>query len=160
MSLDVPQAIAIKGAASIKVGIVAARYNSVLVVSLIERVMDHLLAQGIKKKSIVLLRVPGSNELPFAAQLLAKKKVDRPDVIIALGVVIRGGTIHYELVSKSASDGLQRVALDTNIPIICGVVAAENKKQAEERAKGKINRGAEFAQAALEMAVLRKQFLK
>ena len=160
MSSDAPQAIAVKSAASMKIGIVAARYNPELVDALIENARAHLLSQGVKEKSITLARVPGSNELPVAAQWMARKKTARPDVIIALGVVIRGGTIHYELVSQSATEGLQRVALDEGIPVICGVVVAENRKQALERSKGKTNRGAEFAQAALEMAALKKQFSK
>jgi 6,7-dimethyl-8-ribityllumazine synthase len=86
--------------------------------------------------------------------LLRRRKCD---VVVALGVIVRGGTLHYELVAQAATDGLLRVSLDAGVPVITGVVVAENLAQAEERCLGKIDRGAEFAQAALEMAALRKR---
>ena len=82
------------------------------------------------------------------------------DVVVALGVIIRGDTIHYQLVAESSQQGLQRVSLDSFTPIINGVVTAENQKQAEDRCLGKINRGAEFARAALIMADLNKSLSK
>lgn len=156
MSLNAPTQTAVKNAKSFAVAIVAARYNPGLVDALIEQVTRHLVAAGVKDKNIRLTRVPGSNELPVAAQFLARQR-GKPDVIVALGVIIRGGTLHYELVANSASDGLQRVALDENLPVINGVIVAETERQAADRCAGKINRGAEFAQAALEMAALLKK---
>jgi 6,7-dimethyl-8-ribityllumazine synthase len=98
--------------------------------------------------------VPGSNELPIAAQLVAKQF--KPDVVVALGVIVRGDTIHYELIASAATDALQAVALERRIPVINGIVVAENEAQAEERCIGAINRGAEFANAALAMAELKR----
>lgn len=157
MSTDAPKKMIVKGAATIRVGVVAARYNGGLVEELLGNVKKGLKAAGVVEKNVLVARVPGSGELPVAAQLMARGKW-KADVLIALGVVIRGGTIHYELVAQSATDGLQRVALDEGLPVICGVVAVENLKQAKERCGGKLNRGAEFAQAAVEMAALRKEF--
>ena len=157
MSLDAPEQAAVKNAAALNVAIVAARYNPRLVDALASRVIRHLEKSGVKK--IHFIRVPGSNELPAAAQLLARRR-KKPDVIIALGVIIRGGTIHYELVANTSSDGLQRVSLDERLPVINGVIVAENQRQAADRCAGKIDRGAEFAQAALEMAALAKQSKK
>ena len=154
MSLDAPSHPVIDGAA-FSVGIVAARYNPSLVDALVSQVTALLLEAGVPEKEILLERVPGSNELPTAAQLLARRYPLH--VVIALGVVIRGDTTHYELVTEAATQGLMRVALDEGLPVIAGVVAAENRAQAEDRCTGPINRGAEFARAALEMAALKKK---
>ena len=81
----------------------------------------------------------------------------RPDAVIALGVLIGGDTSHHELVGQSVSHALQRVALDTSTPVINGVIVADTRAQAEARCIGKINRGAEFAAAALEMAALKRK---
>ncbi len=136
-----------------KVGIAAARYNEAYVESLLGQVVFVLRKSGVKKKNLTIVRVPGSNELPIAAQLLAEKRA--PDVILALGVIIRGDTIHFELIAEAVTHALQRVALDTRLPVINGVVVAENEAQAADRCQGKIDRGAEFARAALAMAALR-----
>jgi 6,7-dimethyl-8-ribityllumazine synthase len=84
----------------------------------------------------------------------------RPDVLLALGVIIRGGTLHYELIATASAQALQRVALDARIAVINGVVVAENEAQARARCLGKADRGAEFARAALEMAALRRRLRK
>ena len=154
MSLDAPPHLSIDGKPLI-VGVVAARYNARLVEALLAQVSAGLRAAGVKEKRLLVERVPGSNELPSAVQLLLRRK--RCDVVVALGVIIRGGTLHYELVAQASGDGLMRVSLDARTPVINGVVVAENLKQAEERCLGKINRGAEFARAALEMAALKKR---
>jgi 6,7-dimethyl-8-ribityllumazine synthase len=154
MSLDAPSSSVIDGAA-FSVGIVAARYNPELVDALVAQVTAKLRAAGVTEKNIVTERVPGSHELPVAAQLLARAQP--LDAIVALGVIIRGDTIHYELVAEAATQGLLRVALDENLPVIAGVVAVENRAQAEARCRGEIDRGAEFAWAALEMAALKKR---
>jgi 6,7-dimethyl-8-ribityllumazine synthase len=80
-----------------------------------------------------------------------------PDVCLALGVIIRGETRHYKLVADAASQGLMRVALAARIPVINGVIVAGNERQARARCTGRIRRGAEFAQAALEMAALQRK---
>ncbi len=154
MSLDAPSHLSIDGK-PFTVGVVAARYNAQLVEALLAQVSAGLRAAGVKEKRLLVERVPGSNELPSAVQLLLRRK--RCDVVVALGVIIRGGTLHYELVAQASGDGLMRVSLDAGTPVINGVVVAENLKQAEERCLGKINRGAEFARAALEMAALKKR---
>ncbi len=154
MSLDTPTHLSLDGS-PFTVGVVAARYNARLVEALLTQVTGRLRAAGVKEKRLVVERVPGSNELPSAVQLLLRRR--KCDVVVALGVIVRGGTLHYELVAQAATDGLLRVSLDAGVPVITGVVVAENLAQAEERCLGKIDRGAEFAQAALEMAALRKR---
>ena len=157
MSLDTPkpQPIAPSTAAAIKVGIVAARFNNTLVDALLHQTFETLRNAGVREKNIRIERVPGSNELPSAAQLLAVSL--KPDVLVALGVIIRGDTIHYEIISNAAAHALQRVALDMRAPVINGIVVAENREQAEARCLGALSRGAEFAHTALEMAGLKRK---
>ena len=157
MSLSAPQTAAISGA-PYKVGIAAARYNEQFVGALLGQALAVLRGMGVKERNLTVVRVPGSNELPAAVQLLADKC--RPDVLMALGVIIRGDTIHYELIAEAVTHALQRVALDARRPVINGVVVAENEAQATDRCLGRIDRGAEFACAALEMAALRKELSK
>jgi len=153
MSRHAPRRSAIAGA-DLSIGIAAARFNQPLVDALLAQVCDHLRAAGVPARRLTVVRVPGSNELPSAVQLLFRRR--RPDVCIALGVIIRGETRHFELVADAASQGLVRVALEARRPVINGVIAAENERQAEARCRGRLRRGAEFAQAALEMAALRR----
>jgi len=155
MSLDTPKPQIIAGAAAFKVGIIAARFNNTLVDALLHQAFETLRNAGVREKNIRIERVPGSNELPSAAQLLADAQ--KPDVLIALGVIIRGDTIHYELIADASAHALQRVALDTRTPVINGIVTAETRAQAKARCLGTISRGAEFAATALEMADLKKK---
>jgi 6,7-dimethyl-8-ribityllumazine synthase len=75
---------------------------------------------------------------------------------VALGVIVRGDTLHYEVLAYSTADALLRVSIDSGTPVINGIVVAENEAQARDRCQGSIDRGAEFAWAALEMALLKK----
>jgi 6,7-dimethyl-8-ribityllumazine synthase len=156
MSRDQPIGAGIDGA-PFRVGIAAARYNQRLVGALLEQVTAALQAAGVKPGRIAQVRVPGSNELPAAVQLLAERY--RFDVLIALGVIVRGETIHYELIAQATAHALQGIAVATRTGVINGIVVAENPAQAEARCRGEINRGAEFAAAALEMAALRRRLL-
>lgn len=154
MSLAAPQETAVNGAA-FSVGIAAARFNPELVDALLQRVRAVLAAAGVKAKRITVARVPGSHELPVAAQWLAQG--GKHDVVIALGVLIGGDTNHHEMVGQSVSQAFQQVALATRVPVINGVIVTDNLKQAQARCSGRINRGAEFARAALAMAALRRE---
>jgi 6,7-dimethyl-8-ribityllumazine synthase len=157
MSLSSPSLSDLDGT-PYRIGIAAARYNERLVDALLLKVRQHLLAAGVKKRKLSVARVPGSNELPLAAQMLARQ--GKFDALIALGVLIRGDTLHFEFIAAAASDALQRVALDAGVPVINGIIVAETSAQAESRCLGRINRGVEFARAALEMAALKRQFRK
>lgn len=145
-------------ASGFKIAIAAARFNPELVDALLSRVRSRLVAAGLRERNLTVVRVPGSNELPVAARLLIDGK--RPDAVVALGVIIRGGTIHYELIADATTQGLQAVAIDARVPVINGVVVAENAAQARARCTGRIDRGAEFADAALSMAALRRRLSK
>jgi len=155
MSFATPAAVVVNGA-TFRVGIAAARFNVELVEALLARVVERLRAAGVLEKRITIVRVPGSHEVPWAAQELAWGL--RRDVVIGLGVLIGGDTSHHQVVGQSVSHALQRVALDIRTPVINGVIVADTFAQAEARCRGKINRGAEFAAAALEMAALKRKF--
>ncbi len=151
MSQTSPSPRRINGA-SFRIGVAAARFNQELVDGLLARLTAGLRAAGVKRDRIKLVRVPGSHEVPWAADRLAASR--RFDCIVALGVLIGGDTNHHEMVGQSVSHALQRVALATGIPVINGVIVAATTAQARARCTGKINRGAEFARATLEMAAL------
>jgi 6,7-dimethyl-8-ribityllumazine synthase len=141
-------------ASGFRIAIAAARFNGPLVDALLSRVRRGLASAGVRERNVTVVRVPGSNELPVAARLLIESR--KPDAVIALGVIIRGGTIHYELIASAATSGLQEVALASRVPVINGIVAAESRAQARARCLGRIDRGAEYANAAVSMAALRR----
>lgn len=153
MSLASPISGITDGAA-FRIGIAAARFNPELVDGLLERVEASLRAARVQARNVTVVRVPGSHEVPWAAHALAVKRGF--DVVISLGVLIAGDTNHHELVGESVSHALQRIAIDTRVPQINGVIVANSQAQARARCVGKINRGAEFAAAALEMAALKR----
>jgi 6,7-dimethyl-8-ribityllumazine synthase len=155
MSLDAPTSSPINGA-EYRFGIAAARFNGELVDGLLSRTVATLRAAGVAEANLAVVRVPGSHEVPWAAQTLALGS--QCDCVIGLGILIAGDTNHHEMVGTSVSHALQRVALDTRTPVINGVIVVNSVEQARERSVGTINRGAEFAQAALEMAALRRKF--
>ncbi len=152
MSLAAPTPSVVDGSA-LRVGIAAARFNAGLVDALLERVVRRLRAAGVPDRALTIVRVPGSHEVPWAVQELARG--NRRHVVIGLGVLIGGDTSHHEMVGRSVSQAFQQIAIATRTPVINGVIVADNRAQAEARCRGKIDRGAEFAAAALEMAALK-----
>jgi len=110
----------------------------------------------VARDAVVVERVPGSSELPVGAKFLAQSGAF--DVVVALGVVIAGGTRHYEMVSDSANYGLQEVAITTGVPVVAGLIVGENEEQVKERCVGSMPKGSEFGQCALEMARLRRKY--
>ena len=136
---------------NLRIAIILARYNDGIGSVLLKNTHETLLSRGVKESSVKVIRVPGALELPLAAKLAAKKKVF--DAIIALGVVIKGETPHFEHVCRESLRGLMDVGLETKTPVIFGVITALNVAQARERAdKNKLNKGREYAEAAIEMA--------
>ncbi len=137
-------------------GIVAARFNELFVDRLIQGAVDGLTRHGVGDDAIDVARVPGSLEIPLAAQRLAA--TGRYSAVICLGVVIRGATVHFEHVADGAASGIAHVALAHDVPVINGLIAAESLEQAMERAGTKLgNKGFDAALAALEMANLLEQ---
>lgn len=156
MSQLSPKPIQIDGS-KFRFGIVAARFNQVYVDGLIDGAREILLAAGVSENSIVFERVPGSNELPLAAKLMAD--TGQFDGVLALGAIIKGGTRHYEMVADGSNYGLHRVALDSGVPIVNGVIVGDTEDDVKERCIGAIPKGKEFGECALEMAILRQKYL-
>lgn len=138
------------------IAIILSRFNDSIGNRLHNNVVDELQNLNVDESDIRAVRVPGALELPLAAQELAKTR--KYDAIIALGVVIRGETFHFELVCQESHRGLMDVSLKTKTPVIFGVITAENEQQAVARAEAdQMNKGKEYARAAIEMALLMKQ---
>ena len=133
--------------------IIASRWNPRITDALVAAARDTFVGNGVDETSIDVVRVPGAWELPMAAREVAV--AGRHAAIVALGCVVRGDTRHYEQVADAASDGLMRVALDTGVPVMNGVLAVERFEDAAARAGGSHgNKGEEAALAALEMVNL------
>jgi 6,7-dimethyl-8-ribityllumazine synthase len=148
--LDIPDEVALlEGVADGKrrsVAIVAARFNGEITNRLLQSALDELDDAGVRPEAITIMPVPGAFELPLAAMALAKTR--RYACVVALGCVIRGETPHFEYISSEAASGLQLAALETGVPVAFGVLTVDTAEQAEAR----VEKGAEAARTALEMA--------
>jgi 6,7-dimethyl-8-ribityllumazine synthase len=143
----------------LRVAVCAARFNDVITKQLVDGCRDALERYGVEPPTVHWSEVPGSRELPVACKALAQS--GRYDVVIALGCVIRGETVHFDLVAHEASRGLGQAAVETGIPIIFGVLATENMEQALDRAGGKMgNAGWNAAVSAVETANLLERIAK
>ena len=130
--------------------IVVARFNELIVDSLLNGALTTLKRQGVQDKHITVVKVPGAFEIPLAAQLAAEQSDCA--AVITLGAVIRGGTPHSDYVAGQAASGVTAVALKTGKPIVFGVLTTDTIEQAIERAGTKAgNKGADAAMTALEM---------
>jgi 6,7-dimethyl-8-ribityllumazine synthase len=137
--------------AGLRIGLVAARFNDLIVDRLLEGALMALRSHGVADDDLVVVRVPGAVEVPLLAQALADR--DDVDAVVALGCVIRGSTSHYDYVCQMVASGVNRVMLDTSKPVIFGVLTTETLEQAFDRAGGKLgNKGAEAAVAAIQTA--------
>lgn len=132
--------------------IVAARFNQDITNRLLDGACSYLRESGVSEGSILVVRVPGSFEIPLVAKELAL--TGKYDAIICLGCVIRGDTRHFELVADGCAAGIREVSLETRVPLIFGVQAVENMEQALDRVGGKMDRGREAAAGAIEVANL------
>lgn len=136
-----------------RVAIVAARFNDLIVSSLLKGARAAWLARGGASEELLVARVPGAFELPVVARRLASS--GRYEAIVALGCVIRGDTPHFAYVAGECARGLQLASLETGVPIIFGVLTVETLEQALERAATSAgNKGGEAMECALEMAAL------
>ena len=139
----------------LKFGIVISRFNEIITSRLLTGAKDSLIRHGVNEQDIDIAWTPGSMEIPIVAKKLAE--TGRYNAIICLGCVIRGGTPHFEYVAAEVNRGISRISLDIGVPVIQGIITAENLEQAIERAGAKEgNRGAAAANGAIEMANLVK----
>lgn len=140
-------------AKGIKVGIIAGRFNEFITGKLLEGALDGLLRHEVKEEDIEVAWVPGAFEIPLIASKMAKSR--KYDAIICLGAVIRGSTTHYDYVCNEVSKGIAAVSLNSDIPVMFGVLTTENIEQAIERAGTKAgNKGYDCAVGAIEMVNL------
>ena len=137
----------------LSIAIVVARFNELVTRALLSGAEDGLARHGVEPEGVDVAWVPGSFEIPVTARMLAES--GRYQAVVCLGAVIRGETPHFDQVANQASSGIARVALDTGVPVIFGIITADTLEQALERAGGKMgNKGYDAAVAAIEMANL------
>jgi len=143
-------------ATGMRLVIVAGRFNDAITKPLLEGALDGLREHGLDPADVPVVWVPGAYEIPLVAQRLAGS--GDVDAVICLGAVIRGGTPHFEYVAGQCAAGVTRVALDTGVPVIFGVLTTDDVDQAMERAGGSEgNKGREAALTAIEMVDLLRQ---
>jgi 6,7-dimethyl-8-ribityllumazine synthase len=142
-----------RDAAGLRVAIVVSRFNHLITVRLLDGCVAELVARGAASGDLDVAWVPGAFEIPHAARTLAAS--GRYDAIVTLGVVIRGGTPHFEYVCRAVTDGVREIIRDTGVPVGFGVLTTDDTAQALARAGGEHgNKGAEAALAVIEMAHL------
>jgi 6,7-dimethyl-8-ribityllumazine synthase len=137
----------------LRIAVVVSRFNEEVSKRLLRGALGALEEHGVQDPDV--LWVPGSLELPVTALALAER--GNHDAIVCLGCVIRGETYHFELVAGQAAAGIMQVQLDTGVPVAFGVLTTEDKEQALARSGPKNNKGAEAAEAAIEMANLMRE---
>ena len=133
---------------SLSIGIVSSRFNNEIVEKISKACILKLQALGVSEKKIIHKTVPGALEIPIALQKMNKCEIF--DVMIAIGLVIRGDTYHFEIVSNESASGIMRVQLDYSIPIINAVLTTNSSKEALARV---VIKGEEAAEGAIEMAL-------
>ena len=134
---------------NLSIGIVSSRFNNEIVEKISKACISKLQALGVSKSNIIHKMVPGALEIPIALQKM-KESGNSIDVMIAIGLVIRGDTYHFEIVSNESASGIMRVQLDHSIPIINAVLTTNSSKEALARV---IVKGEEAAEGAIEMAL-------
>jgi 6,7-dimethyl-8-ribityllumazine synthase len=142
-------------AAGLKVAVVVSRFNSFLTEQLVKGAEDAFVRLGGADKDLTLVRVPGAYELPLAASKLAAGKFD---AVVCLGAVVQGATAHADLINQTTARAFSEISMTTGVPVLDGVVAAENLEQAVERCGTKQgNKGFSAMQSAIEMANVMKK---
>jgi 6,7-dimethyl-8-ribityllumazine synthase len=137
----------------LRIAVVVSRFNEDVSKRLLRGALGALEEHGVQEPDV--LWVPGSLELPVTALALAER--GNHDAIVCLGCVIRGETYHFEIVAGQAAAGIMQVQLDTGVPVAFGVLTTEDKEQALARSGPNNNKGAEAAEAAIEMANLMRE---
>ncbi|MBU8932400.1 MAG: 6,7-dimethyl-8-ribityllumazine synthase [candidate division Zixibacteria bacterium] len=136
-----------------KFGLVVSRFNNFLTEKLMEGAVDCLVRHGASEEDLTVAWCPGAFEVPYVAARMAKS--GKYDAVICLGAVIRGATPHFDYIANEATKGIAKLALDSNLPIIYGMVTADTLEQAIERSGTKAgNKGWHAAEAAVELVNL------
>ena len=136
-------------------GLIVSRFNNFLTDKLLEGAIDCLKRHGAEEAKLSVAYVPGAFEIPYAASRMAKS--GNYDAVVCLGALVRGDTPHFDYIANEASKGIARIALETGVPVIYGLVTADTLEQAIERSGTKAgNKGWDAAEAAIEMVNLYK----
>ena len=135
----------------LRIGVIVSQFNEAITSRLLDGAREALAHHGVREEAITIVRVPGSMELPQAAQRMANG--GRWDALVALGCVIRGETAHFDYVAGEAARGIAQVARETGVPVAFGVLATDNVEQAMARSGGALgNRGFDAVVVAIKMA--------
>lgn len=137
-----------KGTQKLKIAIIRSNYYQNLTDSLEKACRESLIEAGLKEKNIVTFNAPGSWEIPLLTKKALSKKFDG---IVALGVIIKGDTYHFEMIASETPRVLMNLSLEFEIPVVFEIIAAYNLDQAKKRSSGKSNKGIEAAQTLLKM---------
>ena len=138
-------------ARGLKIALVVSRFNSFLTEQLVKGAADAFVRLGGDERNLTLVRVPGAYEIPLVAKTLAAAK--KVDAIVALGAVVQGATAHADLINQATAKAFEEISVATGVPVLDGVVSAENLEQAVERCGTKQgNKGFSALQAAVELA--------
>lgn len=140
-----------------KFGIVVSRFNEFISSKLMEGAVDTLVKHGVKEEDVSVIWVPGSFETPMLAQKMARS--GKYDAIICLGAIIRGETPHFDFIASEAAKGVAKVAMDSDVPCVFGIITTDNLEQALDRAGIKSgNKGRDAAMTAIELCDLYAAF--
>jgi len=141
--------------AGVRVALAASHFHGPMVQRLVEGAASELARLGVRAEDVTLAWAPGAFELPYLAQSLAR--TGRYDAIVTLGVVIRGETPHFDYVCAEAARGVAEVARAEGLPVLFGVITADDPQQAHARAGGVTNKGADVARAAVDFVAVLKE---
>ena len=144
-------------AQGLRMALIVSRFNSFLTEQLVKGAVDAFVRLGGDEKDLLLVRVPGAYEIPLVAKTLAAKK--SVDAVVALGAVVQGATAHADLINQATAKAFEEISVETGVPVLDGVVSAENLEQAVERCGTKQgNKGFSAMQSAVEMVNVLKSF--
>jgi len=137
-----------------KIGVVVARWNSAVTYALRDACLRALADAGVEENTIIVQEVPGSYEVVFGAKHLIEHNA--VDAVVAIGCLIKGETMHFEYIADAVSHGLMKLNVETDVPVVFGVLTCLTEQQAIDRSTGENNHGYAWGQSAIEMAMIKK----
>jgi 6,7-dimethyl-8-ribityllumazine synthase len=138
-------------ARGLRFGVVCARWNPTITDGMLDSALDTLRRRGARERDVTVVRVPGAFEVPAGVRVLMESA--KPDALIALAAIVRGETTHHDVLGRAVAGSLATLAADTGVPVGFGILTCETMEQARDR----VEKGVEAAEAAIEMANLRRQ---
>jgi 6,7-dimethyl-8-ribityllumazine synthase len=138
-------------ARGLRFGVVCARWNPTITDGMLDSTLDTLRRRGARERDVTVVRVPGAFEVPAGVRVLMESA--KPDALIALAAIVRGETTHHDVLGRAVAASLATLAADTGVPVGFGILTCETMEQARDR----VEKGVEAAEAAIEMANLRRQ---